>query len=353
MTATIKDLKRPGSNSGIEAHQASWIDRIISGIKSLPGPTWAFYLVLLVVLGFLNNWVLWVAEVLPVGELEPEHTTDALWGVYFIGVLHYLNNAAKDALSKFKPLLSVDEIEYAKLENEFTTLPARLGWIAIALTLALQVMISLLVPEVRTEIQAYPPVTNVYQFLFRSLAVATFFSLVFQAIRQLRLISQFHRGVKEVSLFRLGPSHAFSIFTSKLGIALILITIFGVYQLVFLGVDQAFGLFHITLLVVALAAFILPLMSIRTRLLEEKENVLDEIDSRIERLHQSLVQTDVDDFEAADDIQRALQALRTERGTLGNTSTWPWSTGTIRGFLTTFFVPIFLWVITRFLERFF
>jgi len=180
-------------------YKPSWVDRFNDWIKSLHGPSSVFYLVLLIVIGLFNNWVLWHAGVLPVGEFDLEHTTDALWPVYFIGVLHYLSGAAKDALKKFRPLLSVDNTQYAKLENEITTLPERTGWIALALALTLLVVTSLLIPEARNEIQVFPLITNVYQFVFRSLAAATFLTLVFQSIRQLRLISKFHRSVKKVA----------------------------------------------------------------------------------------------------------------------------------------------------------
>lgn len=353
MTVQSEETRDPGSKSSSESNQISWIDRTIGWIESLPGPTWAFYLVASIVLAVLNNWVLWYAGALPVGEWDPEHSTDALWVVYFIGVLHYLNGAAKDALNKFRPLLSVDEIQFAELENKLTILPARPGWLALGLAAGLQVVVAVLVPGARAEILAFPLVTNVYQFLFRLLAGASFFSLVFHTIRQLRLVSQLHRRAKEVSLFRLGPPHAFSNFTSRLGSALILITIFGVYQLAFLRVAPAFAFFHITLLLLALAAFVLPLMSIRSRLIEEKGHLLDEVDGRIEGFHRMLVQARVDDLESVEGVPGTLQALRTERAALGKISTWPWSTETIRRFSTTFFLPIILWAITRFLERFF
>ena len=88
---------------------------------------------MLLVLGFLNIAVLWLAGVLPIGSIDPENATDALWVVYFIGFFDYLNISAKNVLEKI-PAASPQPMNfgYALLENKFTKLPARLGWLALA-----------------------------------------------------------------------------------------------------------------------------------------------------------------------------------------------------------------------------
>jgi hypothetical protein len=123
---------------------------------------------------------------------------------------------------------------------------------------------------------------------------------------------------------------------------------------VFLHVAAVFAIFHLTLLLIAAAAFVLPLIGMRVKLLEERNAMLDKNDYRIEQMvNQFNLRIDAENMEDIDEYPRALQALRTERTALQKISTWPWDVSTVRGFATTFLVPIFLWLITHFLDRFF
>jgi hypothetical protein len=338
----------------IAPYPISWLDYLVNWIKSLPLPAWVYYLLSLVIIAYLNNWVLVYAGAIPAGEINLETTTDALWLVYFVAFFHFLKETASEALKKYQPLLMVDEAEYAALENKFTNLPARLGWLAIGIAAAIFVLFYFSIPEAAEEIRAYPLLTNIYIVLFRFSSISIFSAFLIQSIRQINHVSYHHRTVKKISLFHLGPAHAFSILTSKLGIGLILIAIIGIFQLVFLGADAVFGIVHLIFLLVALAAFVLPLGGMRAKLLEERESMLDELDYRIEKLYSNLnQQIDTNNLENTKDYPRLLQTLRTERAAIEKISMWPWDTSTLRGFATTFLIPIVLWAITRLLERYF
>ncbi|MEK6221822.1 MAG: hypothetical protein N2D54_06200 [Chloroflexota bacterium] len=338
----------------IALYPISWLDNLINWIKSLPLPAWVYYLLSLVIIAYLNNWVLVLAGAIPAGEINLETTTDALWFVYFIAFFHYLKETAREALKKYQPLLMVDEAEYRDIENKFTNLPARLGWLAIGVSVTIFVLFYFSIPETAEEIRTYPLLTNSYQLLFRFSSISIFSAFLIQSIRQIKHISHHHRTIKHISLFHLGPAHAFSILTSKMGIGLILIAIFGIFQLVYLGVDAVFGIVHLMFLMVALAAFVLPLGGMRAKLLEKRESMLDELDSRIEKLYSNLnQQIDTNNLENTKDYPRLLQALRTERAAIEKISMWPWDTSTLKGFATTFLIPIVLWAITRLLESYF
>ena len=131
-------------------------------------------------------------------------------------------------MKKFQPLLSNDEHRYALLENKFTNLPARLGWLAFMIAMV-ALSASYLDPGEYAHLISFPLITNVYQIFFRLLAVSSLLCLVFQSTRQIYLVSKLHRGVKKVNLFHFGPAHAFSILTSKMGMGLVLIATFGVF----------------------------------------------------------------------------------------------------------------------------
>ena len=119
-------------------------------------------------------------------------------------------------------------------------------------------------------------------------------------------------------------------------------------------VAAVFAIFHLTLLLIAAAAFVLPLTGMRVKLLEEKNDLLEKNNHSIEQMVNKFnLRIDVDNLDNIDEYPQVLQALRTEQTTLQKISTWPWDIGTVRGFTTTFLVPVFLWLITHYLDRFF
>ena len=95
--------------------------------------------------------------------------------------------------------------------------------------------------------------------------------------------------------------------------------------------------------VLALAAFTLPLKFVNRHLVSEKRRLLAElnkhIEATVERLHQALHQNKVDD---AAQLGNALMGLNTEREILASISTWPWRTGTLTAFLSAIVLPIAL-----------
>lgn len=51
------------------------------------------------------------------------------------------------------------------------------------------------------------------------------------------------------------------------------------------------------------------------------------------------------------DTKDAIAALMRERELIKSVSTWPWDPRMIRGFASALLLPVFLWLITRLLER--
>ena len=93
---------------------------------------------------------------------------------------------------------------------------------------------------------------------------------------------------------------------------------------------------------------------IRDKLLKENAYLLEMESQRIEQfVNKFNHQVDSENLEDIERYPCTIQALRTERTALQKISTWPWDVGTVRGFATTFLVPVFLWLITHYLDRFF
>jgi hypothetical protein len=167
--------------------------------------------------------------------------------------------------------------------------------------------------------------------------------IYYHSIRQLQLVNRTVKQVKRFNLFHLDPVYAFSQLTARTGILWMLLL--GLTLLAF-PLDLA-SLLTIAMLagqvVLALAAFVLPLRSVNQRLVSEKRSLLAANQQRIEttltQLHQRIDQKDTGEIGQIND---ALAGLNTERDILAKISTLPFSTNTLRGFLSAIVLPIAL-----------
>ena len=71
---------------------------------------------------------------------------EAMYIVYYLALMHYLDSYAGQALLQFRPLLQVSDRQFARLHYELTTLPARSTLLAsgIGLLVALNLLVTLL-----------------------------------------------------------------------------------------------------------------------------------------------------------------------------------------------------------------
>ena len=167
----------------------------------------------------------------------------------------------------------------------------------------------------------------------------------------MRLVNDLHARATGINLFRLEPVRAFSSLTARTGIVMILIILFSAL-VESTNITDANLVSLVVFGFLAVLVFALPLLGMRQRLTTEKAKLIDEVNDRIQltisRIHD---QVDANRHESIGELRTAMSALAEERTLVEKISTWPWETGTIRGFATTLLLPIFLWLVTRLLER--
>ncbi len=105
-------------------------------------------------------------------------------------------------------------------------------------------------------------------------------------------------------------------------------------------------------LVVAVAAFVWPLWGIHNRMAGEKGRLQTEANTRLEgaiaELHRRI---DAVQLSGMGDLNRAMSSLVIERDAIAKIPVWPWTPGTLRGFLSALLIPLALFVIQRVLDR--
>ena len=331
----------------------SWIDRLILWVEQLPGPYWIVYLLATFVISLVINAALWTEGSLPVGSLDPENTGFGFLVIYYLHLYHYLTFAASTSLHSFRPLLDAGDNEYLKIEQNLTQLPRWIGQLLLPFGVGLAVLAVINDPMYTESIEPLLWLIIVDSIITSFLTV-TLFAMVIRSIRQLFLVNRLQKRAANLNLMNLAPAHAFSSFTSRTGIGIIFAGI-ATYILEYFEFGYIIDpTVYFIFSVLALVAFVLPVIGIKNRIEDEKEagleRVAKQLQKNFDRLHR--IETDVElrDLEI---INTMVDALIRERDLLKKVSTWPWNPATLRSFSSALLLPIFLWITTRLLENYF
>lgn len=194
------------------------------------------------------------------------------------------------------------------------------------------------------------------------------FMLVYQTIRQLRIVNRLHVSATRLDLLQPAAAHALSRLTSRSAFGIVFLALFT--GIPFPGTPEQTWLagiliFSVPMLFLAVGAFFAPLRDPHDLLATEKGRMqgaaADRLRQTINALHE-LVDGEAEnraDAEASraaqtriDALSKAQAALIQERDMIARLSTWPWDAGTLRAVVSAIALPIVLFLITRVLDRF-
>jgi hypothetical protein len=288
------------------------------------------------------------------GPIETEDTKALFFGVYpiyFIALMHYLDGEARSALAKFRPVLNVSNVEYARIEYELITVPAKGVWFLTALA-ALLGFVNLFTEQTFSLSQPGILVGSTILAVFSICVLAGLFVFAYRTFRQLRTVSKIHASVPTINLFHAPSVYAFSQLTARTGMGLMLFAYFDFVQNP-PDSSQPLDLIMGAVLVLAVAAFVIPLLGMHQRLMQEKEKVEADINRGVETVHRK-VQERVEsaDFASLEDLDKTLSILLRLREVVAKIPTWPWQAETLRSFISALLLPIVIWVVTALLEQY-
>jgi hypothetical protein len=327
------------------------MDWLVRGIGRLPVSAWLFYGVLLTVAAIVNNAVFWLDGSLSLGSFNRTRLTDSVYLVLVIALYDHLRRVASRSFQRFRPLLPVDDIEARGIGYRLSTLPRRLGWLALFLGAGLAVVIIADNPQAFGVDVALTSLPRIYQYCYTAVISACLSAVVMQTIRQLRLVTELHRRASGINLFQLAPVHALANLSARAGIGLTLFMLFNA-----IAEASTFTELNLLLLIggalLAISVFLIPLLAMRSRLRDEKARLIGEANAGIERtvgrIHDRVNSDRYDDISG---LNTALTALVAERGLLQGISTWPWEVSTLGGFVSSLVLPIALLFVARLLAR--
>lgn len=349
---SVKTQTSVGTNLKVEP-KVSWIDSLTIWIDQLPLPAWLFYLIAIIAGEILISLVFWIDGSVPFGQrvVLPSISMPMIvlsWAFY-----HFLTRTGSKALRNFRPLLQADDSEIANIEQELNYLPPRTSWFVLILSILGSISYVFYTPNTFGEIVPRTTLPVSIIFIISVITVIPFYSQFFRMFRQVRILQDLFQRASHINLLHLEPANAFARLTASTGGGLILLMVMGIAYNpeIGAGINLVVAMLAV---VISILIFILPLIGMRNRLIAEKNQRLEEISEllqlTIDKIHGKVRdQTDTDIGEA----KATMGALIEERALFEKVSTWPWNTGTLRGFASTLLLPIVLWVITRLLEQYF
>ncbi len=365
-TTPVREQSLSAKDNHQRPYPPSWVDRFNDWVTRMPGPPWAFYLGLWLLLIIIESATKWLDGVEPYFKVRWIYVLYSFYGVYFLAAIYYQDAWAKVAFTTFRPVLALDEEEQTVLVYQLTTMPARPVWLLSAVLLVGQIFLlrSLIIPL--WEAMGFPHYSiaatlgDLAIFSFNAVSVGIF---IYHTLSQLRWISRIHKAATRVNLFQLRPLYSFSGLTARTAGILILVGFIIEQQTVSHGVLTSdpyalrmSWLFTLTSILVysllSVAVFFLPLLGLHNLLVREKERLQAETNSRLQAHIQELHQR-IDDrkLKEADAMYFQLTSLTSERDILAKLPTWPWQPGTPNLILTAVLLPIILWIIQQVLER--
>ena len=350
-TETIAAARLGGDT--VRQYAPSWLDRLYDWLVSLPGPTWLAYLVLAILSVLVANSALWLSGLRPLGELEPAQVGWGVATVLLLAASHRLKTAAGAAFDGFRPALGTGVPDPDRARYELTAMPARSILLVTLFAVGITPVYYVFDPVV-SQVVGLTPLGLVPRIISEGGTSAILLGIVYQALRQMRIVSRLHDAADRIDPFRPAPLYAFSRLTAQVGLVLVGFNALGILLNPAMFESSAaltiFVPWLVGFTVVAVAVFIVPLLGMHRRLDAEKDRVLGAADDRtrdlLGELNEAIDARATDRVEALD---RTISALRHEREILAKLPTWPWSIGTIRGFGSALLLPIGLYLIQRYL----
>jgi hypothetical protein len=332
----------------------SFLDRFMRFIQRLSLPYGLTYLILFILQSILLHALSWIDGWLPLFTFDKILLLYPMWLWGPMAIMTYLNSTAETALSTFSPLLDIEEDEIKSLKYQFTTMPNK-GLIISSVFWLIFYVIAVVGTYANPAAnfgfsRSFLPIN--YAIGMISFCIGS--AIYYHSVRQLVLVNRTVGMVRQFNLFQLDPIYALSRLTSRTGISWMALMAF---TLLIFPIQVAPGVSLIILIIqviLALAAFLLPLQKVHSRLVAQKRLLISKLNYRVEstfeRLHQSI---DNNQLVEGDLLNKVLAGLNMEHDFLKSLPTWPWRPGTLTSFLSALVLPVILLLIQLMIQQWF
>ena len=341
------------AESKARRYAPSWLDRFNAWVTRLPGPTWLFYLGIWLLLVLLQIAVLWGEGAYPAGTFLTNHTAIAGLIPLLLALSRVLDNKAGTALATLRPAMDAGEEEYRRLRYQLTTLPALPTLLVSLVGVAAIVLLNVMLDSFSDfgGLGAFP-ISRTLIYLMYTGAWWVVAAFLYHTLHQLRTINLLYTHHTWVNLFKMRPLYGLSGVTALTGVCLAAITWGWMAINPELWGNPISMAIVLPITILAIVAFVWPLLGIHRLLEDEKGRLLDECSVRIEvaiaELHRRV---DNQELQGMDDLNKTISSLEIEQNLLEGIPTWPWRPETVRLLITALALPLGLWFVQYLLQR--
>jgi len=336
-------------------YSPSWIDRITAAVHNTRIPFVIAYI--LVWLVFFTALILlrWRDGIFPVGHINITDVVMSLTSIFFVALVHYLDNWATKKLNIFRDSIHVSDEEFEGLAYQLSNLPPRPASIASLISFSFGAITFILTPSsygfIHIGFGSPSSVLQLVNFLF---GWFTFGALSYHAYHQLRLGSIATANYLRINLFNLSPVYTFAGLTMRSAMGWLIIayawalTTPNLFQNVVIITTIGF------MQVVAILTFVLPLLGAHEKIVEKKAQSLHEISTRMEGVVDDMSKVDEDyDNEMLSKLKDILSTLSMAEERIKKIPTWPWKPSVVNSLATAILLPNAIWIFQLVVERFF
>jgi hypothetical protein len=346
------DQAESSDESQLTPYTPSWVNHINNWVRDRTWPSWSLYLGIGVILFVAQAVVLWVEGVPSMGA--PLAVQGFLAGAiaFLLGMFHFLDDKAGEALTTIRPLLKAEEGAFHELDYRLTTLPAWPALLVSLIGIGVNLLLELVTGPYTLESLASYPISRTLLRIVYLACWGVMWAFMYHTVNQLRQISRTYTRYARVDLYRIEPLYAFSGVTALTAVSLTVCP-YG-FLLVSggaLGDPSSLG-YLLVMTALALTAFLWPLTGVRRLVYLEKERALEEAGRRYKATFAELHRR-VDEQELAGmgDLNMTIMSLDAEIRSLGAIPTWPWQPDTMRWLLSALLLPLILWVVQAILQK--
>lgn len=355
----VQFAESQGGAAASYSYPPSWVDRLVDWIDRLPGPPWAAYVVmsLLLIIGYAA--IQWASGAYPIGTFHRIHVFLGIGIPFTLALLHYLDRYTDAAFTRFRPALDAPPGYERLLRFQLTTMPVRPVWVATLAGIGMGSM-GFLIPYPQ-RLLAYGfadnlPSAVLYNVLYIVFWIVTA-AFIYHTFHQLRLINVIFRRYTRINLFQRRPMYGLAWISAYTAIFGGLWTISAVALVATTApfLDQTSVMLQFissyALLPLIPITFITPLWGVHRLLVAEKERMLDEnmasVEGALQDLRQHLVARDLDECKRVNDLMGSLEL---EARVIRQIPTWPWQPEAPRTVIATILIPIGIWLVQRLLD---
>lgn len=209
------------------------------------------------------------------------------------------------ALTSLAPLLNLADEDMNRLKYEFTTMPRRSVIASVLFWGISYVGFMLIAYDTISADFGFGQFYNIVAFIAGLITYSSSGVIYLHSIRQLLLVNRTVKMVKRFNLFQLDPIFAFSTVTSRTGISWVILISATLLTLPGQLAVIPMLIMMVVQVMLAVAAFLLPLRLVNQRLVAEKRRLLNELNQRVEfmlaRMNQCLDEGNLGDVHQLND----------------------------------------------------